>query len=66
MRRLTLWDFVMWLRFESVNEVRELDSVLDEKYRNIIPDQIPDTLRCIKFHRKPTNIPNGILHEHMR
>ena len=29
---------VVWLRFNSVDDIRELDRVLDEKYWNIVSD----------------------------
>lgn len=61
MRCLALRDTIMWLGFKSENDVQELDSILCKEYRDVINDEIPDTLKCIEFHCKPTNIPDGIL-----
>lgn len=61
MSTLTSGDLVMRFRLYSVDEVRELDGILDEKDRNVIPNDIPIALLCVEFNRKPSNIANRVL-----
>lgn len=35
-----LWNFIGWLWLDSMNQIREKDSILDKKDRNIVPDDI--------------------------
>lgn len=53
----------MGLGLYGMNKVRELDSILDKKYRNVIPDDVPVALLRVEFDRKPSNIANRILHK---
>jgi hypothetical protein len=41
-----LWDFVMRLRLDSMDEIGELDRVLDEEDWNVVSNNIPVTLLC--------------------
>lgn len=66
MSTLTGRNFVVRLGLYGMNKVRELDGILDEKDRNIIPDNIPDTLLRVEFDCKPSNIADRILRKSTR
>ena len=51
----------MWLWLDRVNDVRELDSVLDEENWYVIPDKVPITFFGVELHGEAPNIANGIL-----
>lgn len=51
----------MWLRFDGVDDVREFDGILDEEDRDVIANEIPDTLIRVKLHGEATNVAHGIL-----
>jgi len=53
----------MRFRFNSMNEIGELDRFLDEKHGNIIPDQIPISFGCVKLGGEAANVSNGILRQ---
>ena len=42
MRRLGLGDCIVWLGLHRMDEIRELDCVLNEKYRYVVSNQIPN------------------------
>src|SRR5436190_3569125 len=41
MGRLRLRNFSVWFWFSSVNDVGKFNCILNEEYRDIIPDKIP-------------------------
>lgn len=51
----------MGLGFYSMDKVGKFNRILDEKDRNVIPNDIPIALFRVKFDRKPSNIANRIL-----
>lgn len=56
----------MGLRLDGVNKVGELDGILNEKDGNIIPNNIPVTLLCVKFDCKPSNVADRVLRKSLR
>lgn len=61
MSGLTSRNLVVGLRLNGVNKVGELDGVLDEKYRYVIPDDVPVPLLRVEFDSEPSNIADRIL-----
>jgi len=59
--RLSLGDFVMWLRLYGMNEVWELHRVLNEEHRNIVSNNIPIPFLRVKFDREAADIANSVL-----
>jgi hypothetical protein len=51
----------MGFRFNSMNEIGELDRFLYEENGNIIPDQIPISFGRVKLGGKAANVSDGIL-----
>jgi hypothetical protein len=51
---------VVRLRLHGVNEVGELDPVLDEEDRHIVPDQIEVALVGVELHREPSHVAHGV------
>lgn len=44
-----MWDFAIWLRFDSMNKIRKLDRILNEENRNVVPHNVcvlVSTLLC--------------------
>lgn len=60
MSSLALRYFVMWLRLDGMNKVREFDSILNEKHRNVVGNYIPIALGSKEFHGETTNIPYSV------
>lgn len=60
MRRLRLGNLIVRLRLPGVNEIRELQRVLDEKYRYVVADNIPVTLFSVELDRKAANISHSV------
>jgi hypothetical protein len=48
---LSLGHFVVGLRLSSMDDIRELDSVLDEEDWDIVANNVPVTLLCVELHR---------------
>jgi hypothetical protein len=48
-RRLGLRKFTIRLRFRGMNQIRELQRILNEEDRNVVADNIPVPLLCIKL-----------------
>lgn len=63
MSRLTSRDFVVGLGLYSVDKVGEFDGILNEKHRNVIPDNVPIPFLGVELDRKPANIADRILHK---
>jgi len=61
--RLSLRHLIMGFRFNSMNEIGELDRFLYEENRNIIPDQIPISFGRVKLGGKAANVSDGILRQ---
>jgi len=55
-----LWDFVVRFWLESVDQVRELDGVLNEEDRDIVPDQVENAILCEELGREPTRVAGSI------
>lgn len=53
----------MGFRFNSMNEIGELDRFLYEENGNIIPDQIPISFGRVKLGGKAANVSDGILRQ---
>ena len=49
-------DFIMWLRFYRMNEIRKFNCILYKKYGNIITNKIKVAFLCVKFYRKTSYI----------
>lgn len=60
MRRLSLRHLVLRLGFNRMNDIRELDRVLNKEDRNVIPDNIPVSLRGIHLDGEPAHIAHRI------
>ena len=61
MGSLPLGYLVVRLGLHCVYKVWELDGVLDEEHRYVVPDNIPDTFLRVKLGGEATNITDGIL-----
>lgn len=61
MSRLALWDLIVRLWFDGMDNIGELDSVLNEKHRNIISDYVPISFVGIHLNCESTHIANRIL-----
>lgn len=59
-RTLTLRHLIMRLRLNRMNNIRELDRVLNKENRNVIPDDIPVSLRGIHLNSEPAHIAHCI------
>ena len=57
---LRLWDLVVRLRLEGMNEIRELDSVLDVEDGNVVTDKIPVTLVGIQPGGETTGVSDSV------
>lgn len=51
----------MWLWLDRVNDVRELDSVLNEENWYVISDKVPVSFFGVEFHSEASDIANGVL-----
>lgn len=51
----------MRLGFDGMDDVRELDSVLNEENGNIVGYKVPISFVGVELHGKATNISNSIL-----
>ena len=60
-RRLALRHLIVRLRLDSMDKVGKLDTVLDEKHRNVVANDIPVSLRGIELGRKSAHIANRVL-----
>ena len=60
-RGLSLRDLIVRLRLHGVNDVWELDSILNEEYRDIVADEVPVALLSVELDGKPANVANSIL-----
>ena len=47
MRRCGLWQFVVRTGLHGVNQVRELDGILDEEHRHVVPNDIEVAFICV-------------------
>lgn len=61
MGRLACRHLVVRLRFHSVNKVGELDSILDEKDRHVVANQVPITLLGVELRSKAADVADSIL-----
>lgn len=50
----------MRVAFLGVDEVRELDTVLDEEHRGVIADQVPVAFLSVETHCEATRIALGV------
>jgi hypothetical protein len=55
-----LRDLIIRLGLASVDNIRELDRVLNEKHRDVVSNNIPVTLLGVELDRKSANITNSI------
>lgn len=53
-------DFLIRFWLTSVDEIWKLESILDEEDRNIVSDNIPVPLLCIKLDCKPSDISHSV------
>ncbi|MDH6438706.1 hypothetical protein M2158_007247 [Streptomyces sp. SAI-144] len=53
-------DVVVRLRLHRVHEVRELDAVLDEEDREVVPDEVVIPLRRIELGGETPHVPHGV------
>ena len=56
--RLRDLDVRMWLR--GVDDVRELDAVLDEEHRDVVPDQVEGALGGVELRREAAHVANSV------
>lgn len=45
--RLSLRNLVVWLGLAGMDEIRKLECILDEEYRDIVSNHVPITLGCV-------------------
>ena len=57
---LRLRHLAVGLRLASVDHIRELHSVLDEEYRDVVANHIPVAFFCVMLDGESTDIANGI------
>lgn len=57
---LSLRNLVVWFWLSSVNDIRELDSILDEEDGDVVSDNVPVALFCVELDCESTNITNSI------
>ena len=58
---MTLRNFIMRFRLDSMHEVRELHRVLDEENGDIVADDVPVPFGCIKLRSESAYISYSIL-----
>ncbi len=56
MGRLCLREVPIRLLLRGMNQVRKLNSVLDEKDRNIVPDDVPISLFRVQLDGKAAHV----------
>lgn len=61
MSTLTLGDFIVRLRFDSVSKIGKFDCILDEENRDIVAHKIPIPFISVELNRETANIPNSVL-----
>ena len=59
-RRLCLRDFIVRFRLARVDKFGELDGVLDEEDRDVVPDDVPVALLCVELDSEAANITNSV------
>jgi hypothetical protein len=53
---LRLRDLAIRMRFRRVDQVRELDSVLDEEHGHVVADEVERTLICIELDSESADV----------
>ena len=53
---LSLREFSVGLRLGRMNQIRKLDRILNEEYRNVVPNNVPVSLLRIELYGKPSNV----------
>jgi hypothetical protein len=56
----SLWHFSVLYRFNSMNQVREQDCILNEENRNVVSNNVKVTLISVKSRGKSMNVTRGI------
>ena len=59
-RRLGLREAAVRLLLGRVDEVRELDRVLDEEHRDVVPDQVPVALPGVELGGEAAHVPGQV------
>ena len=57
---LRLRHLVVGLRLACVDDIRELQSVLDEEHRNVVANNVPVAFIGVELERKPTYIADSV------
>ena len=60
MRRLGLGDLTVGLGFRRMDQVGELDPVLNEEDRDVVPYEIPVALLGVEAHGKTADVAGGV------
>ncbi len=55
-----LRNFIIGLRFEGMDQIWKLDRVLNKKDGNVVPYQIPDSIRRVELRRETPRIARAI------
>ena len=63
MRALTGRNLGVGLGLDGVNKVGELDGILDEEHRDVIPNNVPVALLRVELDREPSHVADRILRE---
>src|ERR1700720_62090 len=58
--RSRLWNFVVWLGLDRMDQVGKLDCVLDEEHRHIVADEVPDPFVGIKLDREAAHVASAV------
>ncbi len=59
-RRLSLRDLPVRMRFPGVNDVGELDGILDEEHRDVIADEIVDAFGRVELGGEPPSVSDSV------
>lgn len=57
---LGLGNLIVWFRFASVNDIRELDRILNEENWNVVANDIPVALLSVELDSKTTDISHRV------
>ena len=60
MSALRLRNLIVWFGFHRVDEVGELDRILDEEDRNVVPHHVPHAFIRVKLDGESAHIARGI------
>ena len=60
---LTLRNIILRLGLHSMNDIGKFNGILNKEHRNIVTDEVPDSLVGVELDCKPSNIANSVLEQ---